>query len=164
MIQCFNINVNTLFMKIEEAIQQKRPFRSAYQKAMVNIIYSHNWMTDRIRQHLKPFGITLKQYNVLRILKGADKPITTSTIRERLLDKMSDTSRMVERLYKKGLVVRTICPSDKRLVDVVLSQEGLKLLKKMEIFNQKIDNILSGLSKEEAELLSNLLDKIRGKE
>lgn len=148
-------------MKIEEAIQQKKPFRNVYQKAIVNLIYSHNWVTDQIRVELKPFGITLKQYNVLRILKGAGKPITTSIIRERLLDKMSDASRMVERLHKRGLVIRTESSIDKRLVDVVLSAEGERLLELMSQTNATLDGIINGLNEEEAELLSSLLDKLR---
>lgn len=149
-------------MKIEEAIQQKRPFRNNYQMAMVNLIYTHNWVTDRLRQHLKPYGITMKQYNVLRILKGADDPITTSTIRERLLDKMSDASRMVDRMHQRGLVVRNICPSDKRLVDVSLSKKGIELLENLAHIEQKMDAIFEELSQEEAEVLSRLLDKLRG--
>ena len=148
-------------MKIEDAIQQKRPFRSVHHKVVVNLIYSHNWITDQIRQHLKPYGITMKQYNVLRILKGADKPITTSTIRERLLDKMSDASRMVERLHQRGLVLRSTCSRDKRLVDVVLSNKGEMLLQEMVEFNESIDNIVGNLSQEEATQLNALLDKLR---
>ncbi len=148
-------------MNIESAIQQKRPFRNAHQKVMVNIIYTHNWMTDKIRSHLKPFGITMKQYNVLRILKGAGEPITTSTIRERLLDKMSDASRIVERLHQKGLITRTICPNDKRLVDIMLSKKGKQLLEKMTAFNTKMDEIVGNLSEEDAQILSHLLDKMR---
>lgn len=148
-------------MKIEEAIQQKKPFRNAHHRALVNLIYSHNWMTDQLKETLRPFGITMKQYNVMRILKGAGEPITTSVIRERLLDKMSDASRMVERLHQKGLAIRQINPIDKRLVDVVLSEEGLKILKNAEIVQVKIDNILNGLTEEEAQQLSDLLDKMR---
>lgn len=148
-------------MKIEEAIQQKRPFRNAYQKVIVNLIYTQNWVTGQLQQHLKPYGITMKQYNVLRILKGAGKPITTSTIRERLLDKMSDASRMVERLHQRGLVVRTTCPTDKRLVDVSLSKEGEQLLAVMSKFEGEMDDIVAQLSETEAEQLSGLLDKLR---
>ena len=148
-------------MKIEEAIQQKRPFRNAYQKVIVNLIYTQNWVTGQLQQYLKPYGITMKQYNVLRILKGAGKPITTSTIRERLLDKMSDASRMVERLHQRGLVVRTTCPTDKRLVDVSLSKEGEQLLAAMSKFEGKMDDIVGHLSETEAEQLSELLDKLR---
>lgn len=149
-------------MKIAEAIQQKRPFRNSYQMAMVNLIYTHNWVTDQLRQHLKPYGVTMKQYNVLRILKGAGEPITTSVIRERLLDKMSDASRMVERLHQRGLVVRNTCSGDKRLVDVTLSRAGEELLQNMKGIEQSMDAIFEKLSKEEATLLSELLDKLRG--
>lgn len=148
-------------MKIEEAIQQKRPFRNAYQKVIVNLIYTQNWVTSQLQQHLKPYGVTMKQYNVLRIVKGAGKPITTSTIRERLLDKMSDASRMVERLNQRGLVVRTTCPTDKRLVDVSLSKKGEKLLEVMSQFENEMDDIVGQLSETEAEQLSRLLDKLR---
>lgn len=151
-------------MKIEEAIKQKRPFRNMHQKAVVNMIYTTNWLTDRLREHLKPFDITVQQYNVLRILRGAGKPISTSDIRERLLDKMSDTSRMVDRLCQKGLVIRSICSSDKRLVDVTLSETGEKLLADLDGMNNDMDEILGTLSEEEARQLSDLLDKIRANE
>ena len=149
-------------MKIAKAIQQKRPFRNSYQMAMVNLIYSNNWVTDQLRQHLKPYGVTMKQYNVLRILNGAGEPITTSVIRERLLDKMSDASRMVDRLHQRGLVVRSICSGDKRLVDVTLSKTGEELLQNMKGMEQSMDAIFKNLSDEEAKLLSGLLDKLRG--
>jgi len=148
-------------MKIEEAIQQKKPFRNAYQKVIVNLIYTQNWVTSQLQQHLKPYGVTIKQYNVLRILKGAGKPITTSTIRERLLDKMSDASRMVDRLHQRELVIRTTCSTDKRLVDVSLSEKGEQLLKAMSKFDGQMDDIAGQLSESEAEQLSTLLDKLR---
>ncbi len=149
-------------MKIEEAIRQKKPFRNPYQKAVVNLIFTTNWLTDHIRTHLKPFGITMQQYNVLRILRGAGKPISTSDIRDRLLDKMADTSRMVDRLCQKGLVIRSVCPGDKRLVDVTLSDAGEALLAKLDQQDDAMDKALQRLSETEAEQLSALLDKIRG--
>lgn len=149
-------------MKIEEEIRQKKPFRNAYQRAIVNMIYTTNWLTDRLRAHLKPFGITMQQYNVLRILRGADKPLSTSDIRQRLLDKMADTSRMVDRLCQKGLVERSTCKADKRLVDVTLSDEGRKLLDQIDTLDDTMDQLLGELTEEEAMELSDLLDKIRG--
>ncbi|MBK7869920.1 MAG: MarR family transcriptional regulator [Saprospiraceae bacterium] len=149
-------------MKIEDAIRQKRPFRNAYQRTVVNLIYTTNWLTDHIREHLKPFGITIQQYNVLRILRGAGKPISTSDIRDRLLDKMADTSRMVDRLCQKGLVIRTVCPGDKRLVDVTLSEDGEKLLAEIDKMDAQMDAVARNLSEEEAAHLSELLDKLRG--
>ena len=138
-----------------------RFFVAIHQKAVVNLIYTTNWLQDRLREHLKPYDITVQQYNVLRILRGANKPISTSDIRERLLDKMSDTSRMVDRLCQKGLVARSTCPSDKRLVDVVLSEAGQQLLTNLDQINEEIDNILGKLSDEQAHQLSDLLDRIR---
>jgi len=151
-------------MRIEEAIQQTKPFRNSRQKAMVNLIYTNNWVQDQIKLQLKPYSITLQQYNVLRVLKGAGKPISTSAIRGRLLDKMADTSRLVERLCQKGFVERNGCEHDKRLVDVSLAPKGEKLLTSLKAIDPGLDRIFQNLTEEEAELLSGLLDKARGDE
>lgn len=148
-------------MKIEEAINQTKPFRNHRHRAMVNLIYTHNWMVDQLRAKIKPYGITMQQYNVLRVLRGAGEPISTSVIRERLLDKMADTSRMVHRLAQKNLVIRRECAHDKRLVDVSLSKEGYALLEQLDELNQSMDHICDSLSENEAAQLSNLLDKLR---
>ena len=84
----------------------------------MNIIFSSNWLLEKIRQILEKEDITPQQYNILRILKGSATPLSTLQIRERMLDRMSDTSRIVERLLKKGWVHKVVCASDKRLVDV----------------------------------------------
>ncbi|MEO1623684.1 MAG: MarR family transcriptional regulator [Bacteroidota bacterium] len=149
-------------MDIQEAIKQKKPFRSERQKAMVNLIFTYNHIMDCIRKELEPFEITVQQYNVLRILKGAGKPMSTSCIRERLVDRMSDTSRMVERLCKKGLLSKEVCCNDKRRVDIELSSEGLVLLNEMDNCSHKFEAILAELSLEEAAQLNQILDKIRG--
>ncbi len=148
-------------MSIKTDIKQIKPFRNDYHEAIVNLIYTYNWVVDQIKQQLKPYGITMQQYNVLRILRGANEPMTTSTIRERMLDKMSDTSRMVDRLHVKGMVIRQTCPSDKRLVDVSLSDAGRELLSKLDRFDDQMDAILKNLSEREVQLLSDLLDKAR---
>ena len=147
-------------MSIEKDIQQQA-FRNEYQKATVNIIFSSNWLQEKVKTFLDPEDITPQQYNILRILKGSKKPMSTLQIRERMLDKMSDTSRIVERMQKKGLVNKKICHSDKRLVDVVISEEGIQVLAKLDTHNEVLDNILGKLSVEEAKLLNYLLDKIR---
>ncbi len=148
-------------MKIEEAINQTKPFRNDRHRAMVNLIYTHNWMVDQLRAKIKPYGITMQQYNVLRVLRGAGEPISTSVIRERLLDKMADTSRMVHRLAQKGLVVRRECAHDKRLVDVSLSDEGYAMLDQLDILHTEMDRICEALTEKEAAQLSDLLDKLR---
>jgi DNA-binding MarR family transcriptional regulator len=149
-------------MKIEEAINQKH-FRSDWQKATINLLYTHNWIENQIKMFLKPYEITQQQFNVLRILRGQyPKPITTSVIRERMLDKMSDASRIVDRLCKKELASRKICPSDMRLVNVVITQKGLNLLQDIDLHTDKLDIAQENLTREEAIQLSNLLDKMRG--
>jgi DNA-binding MarR family transcriptional regulator len=147
-------------MGIEKDIQQEN-FRSIYQKLSINLIFSNNWITEKIKLVLQEEDITHQQYNILRILRGSKKPLSTLQIRERMLDKMSDTSRIVERLVKKGLVEKKICDSDKRLVDVRISQNGLDVLKRLDEKNTELDAILDNLSPKEAAQLSDLLDKMR---
>src|SRR5687767_14075837 len=119
-------------MGIEKDIQQQK-FRNEYQKAVVNLIYTSNWMRERTSGIIEAEGITPQQFNILRILRGSHPmPLSTLQIRERMLDKMSDTSRIVDRLIAKGLVKKTTCSKDKRLVDVVITEKGQKLLKKID--------------------------------
>jgi len=147
-------------MGIEKDIQQKQ-FRNNYQKAAVNLIFSANWLTEKIKCILDEGDITNQQYNILRILRGTTHPLSTLQIRERMLDKMSDTSRIVDRLVKKGLVEKTICPYDKRLVDISITQLGRGLLDQLDLKNHDIDNLVNHLTDEEADQLNHLLDKMR---
>lgn len=150
-------------MKLEDAIKQKTPFKSVKQKLIVNIIYTHNWLTDLQKDVFKPYGITPQQYNVLRILRGQyPNPVSTCVIRERMLDRMSDVSRIVDRLVKKELVVRRTCMEDKRLVDVFISENGMRLLASVDERNNQMDQLFSSLTELEAAQLSDLLDKLRG--
>ena len=97
-------------------------------------------------------------------MRGAGEPLSTLQIRERMLDKMSDTSRIVDRLLKKELVKKVVCVSDKRLVDVTITQKGLDLLTELDKFNDELDNVLNSISEEEVCTLNQLLDKIRNSE
>lgn len=150
-------------MKLEEEIKQRTPFKSVYQKVTVNLIFTHNFMMQKHKELLKPFMVTIQQYNVLRILRGQHpQPVSTSEIRLRMLDRMSDVSRIVDRLLKKDLVERKTCKSDKRLVDVKISEKGLALLEEMEVTQASSDRHLFNLTEDEANTLSDLLDKLRG--
>jgi MarR family transcriptional regulator, 2-MHQ and catechol-resistance regulon repressor len=147
-------------MGIEKDIHQAS-FKNARQKAMVNVLFTYGWLLERIKNVLATEDITHQQYNILRILRGsAPHPLSTLQIRERMLDKMSDTSRIVDRLILKGLVKKTICVTDKRLVDVVITDKGQKLLKKLDQETKGLDDIIN-LSDSESEELSHLLDKLR---
>ncbi|MBL7760135.1 MAG: MarR family transcriptional regulator [Sediminibacterium sp.] len=147
-------------MSIEKDIQQQ-VFRNIYQKATVNIIFSAGWLSEHIRQFLEEEDITPQQYNILRILRGSMKPLSTLQIRERMLDKMSDTSRIVDRLIKKGMAEKKVSATDKRLVDVNISKKGLQLLERLDQKNDQLDDLLKNLSNAEIEQLNNLLDKMR---
>jgi DNA-binding MarR family transcriptional regulator len=150
-------------MTLEKDIHQK-VFRSEYQKSIINLIYTYNWVNEKLNRRFEPFDITQQQYNILRILRGAGQPLSTLQIRQRMLDKMSDTSRIVDRLVKKGFVKKTICREDRRLVDVFLTDKGKKLLQNMDSMNEEMDSLFKYLSAEEARQLNLLLDKIRTKE
>ena len=150
-------------MKIEKAIQQSKAFASPYQRAGVNLIYTHNWLVARMKRFFAEFGVTMKQYNIMRILKGAGQPVSTAYIRERLLDMNSDVSRIVDRMDDKGWIIKETCPDDKRLVDLKLSKEGMALLNKINERIEVMNDFLSGLNRKEVELLNDLLDKIRVK-
>jgi MarR family 2-MHQ and catechol resistance regulon transcriptional repressor len=148
-------------MKIEEEIHQKK-FRSEFQKATINLIYTTNWLLNRHKQFLSQFDITQQQFNVLRILRGQyPESISTSAIRERMLDRSSDASRIVDRIHRQGLVEKSVCLADKRLVDVRISQKGLDLLAKIDLKNDEMDHLLGDLNEEEARQLNHLLDRIR---
>jgi MarR family transcriptional regulator, 2-MHQ and catechol-resistance regulon repressor len=148
-------------MSIEQEIQQHK-FRNAYQKASINLIYTLSWMRDKTKCIFEAEDITSQQFNILRILRGSfPQPLSTLQIRERMLEKMSDTSRIVDRLISKGLVKKVTCKTDRRLVDVIISDKGKKLLEKLDIRQDEMDNVLKNISEEEATVLSNLLDKIR---
>ncbi len=149
-------------MNIEKAIKQKRPFRSNRHKVTVNLIYTYGWWMAVLRSFFKPYKITTQQFNILRILKGADGPLSTSDIRERMLDSNSDTTRIIDRMVAKSLVVKKTCPQDKRLVDVTLSDKGMILLNRINENMPLLDRAIEHLSEDEAEELSRLLDKMRG--
>lgn len=147
-------------MSIEKDINQSK-FRTEHEKAIVNLIYTHNWMTEKLKPFFERGDVTSQQFNILRILRGAAKPLSTLQIRQRMLDKMSDTSRIVDRLVKKGLVKKVPCETDKRLVDVSITDKGKKMLLKLDEYESDIDKVFGLLSVKEAELLNTLLDKIR---
>lgn len=148
-------------MELEEAIKQRKPFACPYEKALVNLIYTRGWLDNEMKTYFKSIGVTGKQYNILRILKGADKPVSTSFVRERLLDKLSDVSRIIERMEKKKLVTKCICKNDRRLVDLSITKGGLDILKIAEKKKESLGTILKSLSPEEIELFNTLLNKIR---
>jgi len=149
-------------MKLEEEIAQRK-FRNERHKLAVNILYTYGWLTALHTQIFRKQGITSQQFNVLRILRGQHpKPTTIKLIRNRMLDKMSDASRIVEKLRQKGLVVRHISDHDRRHADVFITKKGLKILSALDKCDKLFDNHTEKLSLKETGALNNLLDKMRG--
>ena len=147
-------------MALENEINQRK-FRNEYQKARLNILYTNNWLTEKISIIFDKWGITPRQFNILRILRGEGKPLSTLQIRQRMLDKMSDTSRIVDRLVRKGMVRKTPNGMDRRLVDVVITARGRKLLEQIDPLENEMDNMMTNLTEQESATLNKLLDKLR---
>jgi MarR family 2-MHQ and catechol resistance regulon transcriptional repressor len=149
-------------MGLEKDIQQAS-FKGQNQKAVINLIYTYHWITEQIKSILSAEDITLQQYNILRILRGSDpQPLSTLTIRERMLDKMSDTSRIVDRLVIKQLVTKRMCPADKRLVDVSITRQGKEMLQRIDARDNEMRGVMANLTEEDLLVLNMLLDKLRG--
>jgi len=149
-------------MKLEEEIKQTN-FRNEYHKLAINIIFSHNWLMCLQSDIFNCFGITANQFNILRILRGQfPKPATINLLKERMMDKMCDASRLVERLRIKGFIKRELSLDDRRRVDVIITDTGLNLLSEIDKLNSTQDALFHQLSSEETTLLNELLDKMRG--
>jgi DNA-binding MarR family transcriptional regulator len=149
-------------MRIEQEIKQET-FKNEYHKLTVNLMYTGSWLGVKNHLHLKPFDLTVQQYNILRILRGQyPKPATVTLLMDRMLDKLSNASRLVEKLRKKGMVERFVCEKDHRAVDVMITKNGLELIMMVEKFDKEWETIFHTLTKQEAQKLNELLDKLRG--
>lgn len=147
-------------MGIEEAIKQTT-FRNIHQKAVLNLLFTSNWLAHKLQTFFKPFGITTQQFNIMRILRGQHpSAISSKEIKARMLDRNSDVSRLLDRLAAKDLIIRRVCPDDKRAANIHITKKGLELLDKIDGLISETDNIIS-LSAEEAAKLNTLLDKSR---
>ncbi|MGC4021208.1 MAG: MarR family transcriptional regulator [Cyclobacteriaceae bacterium] len=149
-------------MKIEEEIKQTK-FQSPFQKVSINLLFTASWLDANNNKFFKEFGITNQQFNILRILRGQHpNSISGASIKERMLDRNSDISRLLDRLILKKYITKTKCESDKRAADVKITPEGLKLLTKIDKRIEEIDTNFLKLTAKEAKQLSDLLDKCRG--
>lgn len=149
-------------MQLQKEIQTSR-FESAYQQAIVNVVHTSNWCNDQLKQALVPYKITTQQFNILRILRGQyPNPCTISLLKSRILDKMCDASRIVDRLVQKDLLLKTMSKSDKRAADILITEKGLALLEQMQGTVDLSAPVSSNLTAEEAAMLNILLDKMRG--
>lgn len=128
-------------------------------KATLNILYTANWISSHQNAFFKPFGLSPQQFNILRILRGAGEPLKVQTVKERMIERSPNATRLMDKLCAKELIDRTHCPTDRRVVHVEINKKGLDLLN--DISKQMNEDLLRNLTEEEARQLSDLLDKIR---
>lgn len=149
-------------MELQKEIKTSR-FESVYQQAMVNVVFTYGWCNDQLKQSMSPYDITIQQFNILRILRGQyPRPSTINLLKSRMLDKMSDASRIVDRLVQKGYVMKAGSSIDKRAVDILITKKGLSLLKQIDLEVDLSEMVAPNLTEEEAFQLNYLLDKMRG--
>lgn len=148
--------------RIEDKLKVKK-FTHEWHKATVNIVYTSNWINFLLEQRANQHNLTLQQFNVLRILRGQyPNPTKNILLRERMLSKTVDISRLVDRVVAKGLVSRKSSATDKRAVDLLITDKGLALLEKMEEEMMLTDVLPGNITEKQCEQLSKLLDRFRG--
>lgn len=148
-------------MKIEEEIKQGK-FENDIQKASLNILVTASWLTSRVNSILKNFGISHAQYNVLRILRGQkDGPCSLGTITERMVDKMSNATRLVEKLRQSGYVTREVCPDNRRKVDIMITSHGLDLLTSIDPLIKEMFEEINKVDPADLQKLNEVLDQLR---
>ncbi|WP_196891665.1 MarR family winged helix-turn-helix transcriptional regulator [Aureivirga marina] len=142
---------------ISKDIQSKFPSEKV--KALINIAYTANWINTKSNEHLKPFQITSQQYNILRILRGAGKPITVQTIKDRMVVRAPNATRLMDKLFTKELITRSRCDKDRRIVYVEITEKGAEMVDKCKM--DENDSLLMNITDEEAKILNTILDKLR---
>jgi MarR family transcriptional regulator, 2-MHQ and catechol-resistance regulon repressor len=146
-------------MKIEDEIQTR--FKTPQQKAIINIRYTSNFLGNIQNSLMDQYGLSMAQFNILRILRGAKSAINVQTVKERMIEKSPNTTRLMDKLIEKELIERTRCNKDRRVVYVEISKDGLAILKAIDDNSDILNLIQVGLSDEESTILSDLLDKVR---
>ena len=147
-------------MEIEKAIKQTKPFKSSIEKALVNIHFTASWINSLNGDMLSPYDMSMQQYNILRILRGAGQKMKVQIVKERMVERAPNATRLMDKLCEKDLISRQRCEEDRRVVYVEITKDGLQLLTDIDNAPERL-NLVDNLSDEEAVQLSNLLDKIR---
>ena len=147
-------------MKIDDVINSK--IASAKTRVSVNIRYTSNYLSGLQNQFMADYDLTMPQFNILRILRGANATLSVNTVKERMVEKSPNTTRLMDKLIDKGLITRERCNEDRRVVYVKISKSGLNLLSKIDEALEKTDIFPCHLTDDEANQLSDLLDKMRG--
>ncbi len=150
-------------MKLEDEIRQGVGFKSQYEKTIVNLMFTGSWLNIKLIHFYRNYNISPQQYNILRILRGQHpNPATINLLIERMLDKTSNASRLVDKLLIKGYVARKTSKTDKRQAAILITRKGLTLLEQIDAGLPDLFLQFNSLSEEEAQSLNHLLDKLRG--
>ena len=150
-------------MKFEEEIKQTKPFKSNLTKTLLNVVYTGSYLQGMTNCNLKEFDINDQHYNILRILKGVyPNAVCPGHIKEVLLNKRGDLTRLLDKLEKMNYIIRNLNPGNRRMIEVRITKEGIKLLERISMKPSAEDAVKERLTEKEAVLLSDLLDKIRG--
>ncbi len=149
-------------MNIEHVIKSTVPLELP-KKTIINLLYTNNIVKEELARYFKTHDLSMEQYNVLRILRGQKgKPANRSTLQERMINKMSNTTRLVDKLIIKELVTRATCENNRRKIEIIITEKGLNLMATMDSeITEKEEQLTNGLTNEELETLNNLLNKIR---
>ncbi len=151
-------------MRLEDEIKQKA-FKDEYQKAIININYTSIWLTSRQNRLLRPYNVSIQQFNILRILRGQyPGAVPLKMLTERMIDKMSNTSRLVEKLRSKGYVNREICSENRRQVDISITERGLQFIEELSVIIDAEIEQFRFVSVEEVKRLNTILDTLRSVE
>ncbi|AKD02990.1 MarR family transcriptional regulator [Pontibacter korlensis] len=149
-------------MRIEDEIHQSE-FKDDYRRLMANLLFTNNWMNQQLMPFFKDLGLTLQQHNVLAIVRGQHpEPVCFGDIQNRMVDRNSNVTRLIDKLIEKGYVTRDICQSNRRMIEVRITDKGLQKLQEVDAKFPSLFERFHNLSQEEAVLVSNLLDKLRG--
>lgn len=150
--------------RLEDDLKQKRPFSTDKERLLVSIMRTSAWVCEQLDRMLEPYDITQQQYNVLRILRGSSEPLSTCDIRQRMIDRASDTSRIVDRLVEKGLAEKCVSELDRRRLEVRITEQGLRLLGAFDPVLQQFHQLADVLTRTERSILMDLLDTLRSQE
>ncbi len=140
----------------------KSKFRNARHKAVVNLRYTSNYIGNIQNSYMAQYDLSMPQFNILRILRGANDAISVNTVKDRMVEKSPNTTRLMDKLIDKGLMERVRCEEDRRVVYVSITKAGLDLLAKIDEDSESKLDVSGNLTEAEAEQLSALLDKLRG--
>jgi DNA-binding MarR family transcriptional regulator len=149
-------------MKVEDILKTQKPLPPS-KKLVINLMLTATQVTSKMAEAVKPFDISIPQFNVLRILRGQQgKPANLSTVQDRMVNQMSNTTRLVDKLLDKGYVERSVCEENRRKIEILITNKGLELLKEIDPIVEKAENsMVENLESEEIHVLNDLLEKFR---